>query len=188
LLVDGLGTDAICVDPSYTREYDENINGRHLSFRREVHDAAADLLLFMDVLEHIEDDASLLRQYVAAAPVGSHVLISVPAFGFLWSGHDIFLGHYRRYTLPQVNALAKQANLNVVRSSYYFAGVFPVALATRLMSRLIGPHKDFSRSQLRRHHPVVNTMLWMVCKVELPLLLYNRMFGLTVFCLAKKSS
>ena len=68
-------------------------------------DSRADLLLYMDVLEHVDDDLGLLTAYLDQLERGGRVLITVPAFDFLWSNHDIFLEHKRRYTLKQVEAL-----------------------------------------------------------------------------------
>jgi SAM-dependent methyltransferase len=186
LLVTGPATRAICLDPSYTVDRDESVNGKLLRFRREGTASDADLLLFMDVLEHVDDDLGLLRQYTDAAPVGSHVLISVPAFMFLWSGHDVFLGHRRRYTLAQLTKLVERAQLRVVHSCYFFGFVFPIVVATRLLEQSRRGSGGGPKSQLRSHHPVVNRVLTGVCRAEMPLFKLNRVAGLTAFCLARK--
>ena len=51
----------------------------------------------MDVLEHIRDDYSALKEWKKVLNPNGIILISVPAFQHLWSHHDKFLGHYRRY-------------------------------------------------------------------------------------------
>ena len=56
----------------------------------------------MDVLEHVDNDAGLVRHYATKVPSGAHFLVTVPAFRFLWSGHDVFLEHKRRYTLAEI--------------------------------------------------------------------------------------
>ena len=53
----------------------------------------------MDVLEHVSDDVGLVREYAKRAKPGTRFVVSVPAFMWLWSGHDVFLEHHRRYTL-----------------------------------------------------------------------------------------
>jgi hypothetical protein len=88
-----------------------------------------------DVLEHVDDDLELLRFYVGSAAEGLQVLISVPAFSAMWSGHDEFLGHKRRYTLKQVTDLAEHAGLRVVKARYFFGLLLPGVAAVRLWSR-----------------------------------------------------
>jgi trans-aconitate methyltransferase len=176
--------EAWCVDTSYAADSDQHEAEKTIRFRRKVNALDANLILLMDVLEHVEDDVALLRNYVAKVPRGSHFLVSVPAFDFLWSGHDVFLEHKRRYTLRQTESVMRSAGLNVTRSSYYFGAVFPIAAALRIARR----RNDRSppQSQLRRHHPIINTALRFLCELELPFMRWNRTAGLTVFCLAEK--
>ena len=178
--------EACCVDPSYAADRDEQHAGKPLHFRRAVEKSDADLVLMMDVLEHVDDDVGLAADYVAKAKSGARFLISVPAFQFLWSGHDVFLEHRRRYTLSEIEAVAARAGLEVVAGNYYFGGVFPIAAAVRLAQNFRGGPAAEPRSQLKRHHPLVNGVLASVCAVEAPLLKWNRAFGLSAFCLARK--
>jgi hypothetical protein len=144
----------------------------------------ADLVLLMDVLEHVDDDVGLLKAYVDKVPSGSRFLITVPAFQFLWSGHDDFLEHKRRYTLAQLEAVVRNTGLTVKQGAYYFGLVFPIAATLRLLPK--GAQPSPPRSQLKQHHPLVNTMLKTLCSVELPFMGANRLAGLTVFVLAQK--
>lgn len=178
---------AVCVDPNYPEDRDDQEGGKPILFRREIERADADLLLLMDVLEHVDDDAALLAHYVRLAPPGARVLISVPAFQWLWSGHDVFLGHRRRYTLPQIEAVARSCGLTVQRSCYFFAGVFPLAAARRLPTALAQAwtgRPPAASNDMRRHAPVVNAILAGLCRAERPVFRYNRLFGLTAFVVA----
>jgi len=178
--------DAWCVDPSYEADRDEVHAGKPLHFRRRVETVEADLVLMMDVLEHVDDDIGLAAEYAAKVKPGARFLVSVPAFQFMWSGHDVFLEHRRRYTLPQIEDVVARAGLQCVAGNYYFGGVFPLAAATRFAQTLRSGEAK-ARSQLKRHHPLVNGALALVCAAETPLLRHNRAFGLTAFCLAVKS-
>ena len=62
----------------------------------------ADIVLAMDVLEHIHDDHSALIEWKKTLKPNGLLLISVPAFQHLWSKHDLFLGHYKRYNKKQL--------------------------------------------------------------------------------------
>jgi hypothetical protein len=142
----------------------------------------------MDVLEHVDDDVGLLSEYVSKAPIGARFLISVPAFQFLWSGHDVFLEHKRRYRLSQIERVADLAGLRVVRSAYYFGLVFPIAAVIRVIQRVLVSEDKSPRSQLTLHSAVTNLALGALCNIELPIMRFNRLAGLTAFCLAEKRS
>lgn len=87
------------------------------------------LALLLDVLEHIEDDASFLRSIVdeRLAP-GAAVLVSVPAWPRLFSEHDRRLRHHRRYAPAAARALLVRSGLRVERSG----GLFHALLLPRL--------------------------------------------------------
>lgn len=182
LLNTGKAQQGICVDTGYEQDRDENLEGKSIAFRTTVQDSPADLVLLMDVLEHVDDDVGLLSPYVKAVKSGTEFVISVPAFQFLWSGHDLFLEHRRRYTLNAIEAVARESGLTHVRGFYAFAPVFPIAATLRLLER-----GDVTpQSQLKRHHPLVNAGLAALCAVEKPMMRLNRLAGLSAFCLARK--
>jgi 2-polyprenyl-3-methyl-5-hydroxy-6-metoxy-1,4-benzoquinol methylase len=136
----------------------------------------------MDVLEHVDDDRGLVRHYAAKVPPGAHFLVTVPAFSFLWSGHDVFLEHKRRYLLGEIEAAMRVAGLNVVKGAYYFGLVFPLAAAVRLANR----GEAEPKSSLKKHGALTNSVLAAICAAELPLFPVNRLAGLSAFVLARK--
>ncbi|NBS17638.1 MAG: class I SAM-dependent methyltransferase [Gammaproteobacteria bacterium] len=178
---------AYCVDISYPHDWDEEHAGKTIHFRKSAEQVDADLVLFMDVLEHVEDDLSLLKDYMRKSSKGTLVLISVPAFQCLWSGHDVFLGHQRRYTLEGLQSVVRAAGLQIHSGSYYFALVAPIALLTRSLNKT-PEDPQIARSQLQLHHPATNAFLKILCEFELPLIRFNRFAGLTAFVLAEKVS
>jgi len=176
---------AWCVDVSYAHDDDAREAGKPLHYRRDLTPVDVSLALLMDVLEHVDDDVGLLRQCVGVVPRGTRFLISVPAFQLLWSGHDEFLEHKRRYTLGQIVEVVERGGLVVERGAYYFGLVFPLALASRVAGRWLSPRDAVPRSQLKKHNSFVNAALSVVCRAELPLLAFNRLAGLTAFCVAR---
>lgn len=179
---------ATCVDPGYEAERDETCAGKPLRFRREAGGTNADVLLLMDVLEHVEDDRGLLRHYAGQAGRGAHVVITVPAFQWLWSGHDVFLEHRRRYTLRGVEALALDSGLIVQRGAYFFASVFPLAVLARfpaVLRRLVRGGDLRAQSAMKRHGALGNALLGSLCAAELPVFPSNRLAGLTAFVHAR---
>lgn len=179
-LLDGRGESAICVDSAYPEERSETYNGGMIRFVREIAPGNADLVLLMDVLEHVDDDIGLTRASLAGAAPGAYVLISVPAFQSLFSAHDRFLEHRRRYTIRSLEAVAAGAGLRVISTRYFFATILPLVAAIRVLQRG-GPAK----SSLKVHSPLVNSILSLAHRAEVPFFRFNRIGGLSVFCLAR---
>ncbi|HET9403554.1 MAG TPA: class I SAM-dependent methyltransferase [Burkholderiales bacterium] len=99
-----------------------------------------DLICLFDVLEHVERDQqalSILRERLA--PNGL-VIITVPAYQWLYSSHDAQHHHYRRYTAGQLRAIAMAAGLRPTRVGYCNTVLFPLALLRRLAEKLLGLH------------------------------------------------
>ena len=186
LLDFGLAQRGVCVDPAYDSERVETYNGREIAFVRGVDDVPQKLLLMMDVLEHVDDDIGLLREYTDRMAPGGRVLITVPAFQFLWSGHDVFLEHRRRYTLSQIENVARRADLRVLKGRYFFGALFPLVAAIRLRDRVqLRAGKIEAKSQLKLASSMVNSALVRIHDVErVSLFSINRLAGLTAFCLA----
>ena len=96
----------------------------------------ADIILAMDVLEHIKEDHAALKEWRNTLKPDGLLLITVPAFQHLWSSHDIFLGHYKRYNNKSLNDLANSAGLEAVRIHLYFFfyisfSLFPSEMLTK---------------------------------------------------------
>lgn len=179
-------TGAVCVDPGYAREYEEAHHGKPIRFVHSIDRFAGGLVLMMDVLEHVADDAALLSDYAARVPAGTRFLITVPALQWMWSGHDVFLEHFRRYTLGQVDRLVATVGLRQVASCYYFGLTLPMAAGVRLGRRLIPGRVEVPGSDMKPQPPAVNWTLWQICRSELMIFRYNRLAGLSVFALAEK--
>ena len=176
---------AVCVDPGYPADSDAVEAGKPLLFRRQVTGSAADLVLMMDVLEHVPDDAGLVATYAAQVRPGTRFLVTVPAFRWMWSGHDVLLEHYRRYTLREVEAAVTAGGLRVVRGCYFYGGVLPIAAATRLAARAWRPNAA-PRSQMSDLPRPVSAALAAICSVELTVMRHNRVGGLSACVVAVK--
>src|SRR5262245_18811601 len=68
-------TGATCVDPGYDREWSDTEAGNPIAFRRSSADADADVVLLMDVIEHVDDDVGLVRLYAAPARTGTRFIV-----------------------------------------------------------------------------------------------------------------
>jgi hypothetical protein len=90
------------------------------------------------VIEHLDDDVAAVRAAARAARPGGLVMITVPAYAWLWSGHDVALGHRRRYTARQLRAVLTAAGLHVHHVGYFNTVLFPAIAGVRLAKRLVG--------------------------------------------------
>lgn len=98
----------------------------------------ASLILLMDVLEHVGDDRGLLNTLVAGPLCGASTrfLITVPAHQALYSSHDEFLGHHRRYSLASLRALVGESGLQPLQVGFLFTTLLPIRALTVLRERL----------------------------------------------------
>lgn len=94
-----------------------------------------DLVCLLDVLEHLPDDAHALQRLNDLLRPGGRILITVPAFAWLWGPHDTHHHHHRRYDRPQLRAACQRAGLCVVRMGHFNTVLFPLAVASRLLDR-----------------------------------------------------
>jgi SAM-dependent methyltransferase len=101
-------------------------------------DRKYDLIGLFDVLEHVEADVASLAALRTRLSDKGVILVTVPAFPFLWSRHDERHHHYRRYTRASLAKVAEAAGLKVRYSSYFNFFLFPLAVATRAVKRLTG--------------------------------------------------
>lgn len=187
LVSEGRADAAICLDPHYD---DARLAARddvRLSFRRSVDRVEADLVLMLDVIEHVDDDVGLVSEYVRRAPDGARFLISVPAFDFLWSSHDDFLGHRRRYTADELDFVVANAGLERLDIRYFFGLLFPAVACLRLADRALQGDRPARESALKAAPSWLNAALIAVHDLERAALFpFNRLAGVTAFCLARK--
>ena len=103
-----------------------------------------DLLIALEVLEHIEDDAAALREWVAMLKPRGRVLLSVPAHARKWSPTDVWAGHYRRYDRADFVALAERCGLVVQACENYG---FPLANFTHGVKAVLARRELASQPQ-----------------------------------------
>ena len=94
-----------------------------------------DLICLFDVLEHIEDDERVLMELPTFLRPGGKILLSVPAYQWMYSVHDKLLGHYRRYTINGLKTLCQNVGLDIVYSTYFNSLLFPLMVIARIIDR-----------------------------------------------------
>ncbi len=108
-------------------------------------DNSYDLVCAFDVIEHIEDDKLAVEEIYRVLKPNGNYFLTVPAFQFLWSNHDVVNHHFRRYTKSGFNQLFIDAGLKINYSTFFnFWLFFPIAL-TRFILNLF-PKKNTESS------------------------------------------
>ncbi len=144
----------------------------------------ADVVLLLDVIEHVDDDVGALRTAYRALREDGLLLVTVPAYGWLWTAHDVALGHRRRYTATELRDVIERAGFRIYHLSYFNALLFPAVVLIRTWKRLRGD----TRHDLHRPTRPLNRLLeWVfalerhaVPKVSLP-------FGASVLAVARRT-
>jgi hypothetical protein len=148
LLTERQDMEIIGIDPAYSPDEvkEKNIEFGSDRFRifRNVEDAANVLnekkvraVLLLDVIEHIEQDLDFLRTVskTIKGPGELMFFITVPAFQSLFSEHDTFLKHYRRYSHRSLKQTISGAGLQLIDSGYFFASLLPVRVLQKLVQK-----------------------------------------------------
>jgi len=148
-------------------------------------DASFDVVAAFDVVEHCDPEAQALSELKRVLRPGGRLLLSVPAYQWAWTDHDVRAGHHRRYTRPRLLAAVRGAGFDVRRCSYGFAGVFPAFAAERLLRRVrpAAPGDD----SLPQPSPLVERALLGASRLESRWLQRRDLpFGSSIFLAAEK--
>lgn len=131
--VEGLEPDQQLIDPSgthaskiYAAPFDHNFRpGKRY-----------DLLLMLDVLEHLDDAPQALACAYSLLESRGALLLTVPAFQAIWTNHDVLNQHRTRYRRKTLFPMLRNAGFSILESKYWFQWTFPVKLAVRLFEKI----------------------------------------------------
>jgi len=146
-----LVSEVVAVDVGYEAER-ETRSG--ISYCRTTQYSGFTHFLLTDVLEHVKEDGQFLKSIVSEADINSAFIITVPALMSLWSGHDVYLRHFRRYTKKELNRLVEDSGLHVSSIRYTYSTVFPIAYIQRKFAR-----ESSQNSQLKENSFLVRLIL-----------------------------
>jgi 2-polyprenyl-3-methyl-5-hydroxy-6-metoxy-1,4-benzoquinol methylase len=130
-------------------------------------DETFDLVTCLDVVEHTADDRVSMRELRRVVRPEGRLLITVPAYQGLWSSHDVFNRHYRRYDRRMMRAVAADVGLRIERMTYFNSLLLPPAAAVRLAQRF--RYRRNGASNGNHTSDVELTPPWLSPALELPL-------------------
>jgi len=123
------------------------------------------IIILADVLEHAEDDTAMLKEVAQSLCENGKLIITVPAYNWLWSGEDFVSQHIRRYSASSLKQVFKQAGIKVSYCTYFNTFLFPLIVATLLYRRLFHP-KMMYESDIEVLPKWKNTLLTRVFNFE----------------------
>lgn len=148
-------------------------------------DGTFDLVTALDVVEHLDDDAAGLKEFRRVLRSDGRILLFVPAFMFLWGVQDDVSHHRRRYTLPQLLKVVREAGFEIERATYANITFFLPILLVRKFMRLTGIRTETENSI---GISAFNGLLGRVFGAESSFLRrMNLPFGVSALCVARKS-
>jgi ubiquinone/menaquinone biosynthesis C-methylase UbiE len=149
-------------------------------------DGTFDLIVALDVIEHLDSDLLALREFKRICKKDGFLLITVPAFKFLWSTHDEVLDHKRRYTREELDGKLRSSGFRVIRSTYLYFILFPFITVAKVSDRWFRKRAETEIGEFSRP---VNDFMKKLLSVEAFLIKrVNFPFGSSVLSLAKREN
>jgi SAM-dependent methyltransferase len=153
-------------------------------------DAEFDIVCALDVIEHIDDDAAAVRELWRVCKPGGLLVVTVPAYEWLWSEHDDINEHKRRYTRPLLRKRLTLPGSELVRLSYMNTLFAPPAMLFRLLRNLGGKKKSAASDMKSDVFPLprpLNAIFKFLFSSENIWLRYAPLpFGISLICILRK--
>jgi len=129
--VTGIELSSASVQAARERQAGEVIEGSVLDM--PFAEGSFELAVSLDVIEHLEDDVGALRELRRVVAPGGRLLVTVPAYQWLWSRHDVVNHHYRRYSRATLVGAAERAGWRCERTTHFNSLLLPLAIGMRAL-------------------------------------------------------
>ena len=149
-----------------------------------------DVVGLFDVIEHIEDDAAVLKEMHRICKPGGRIILTVPANKLLWSYFDVLSHHKRRYSKKELCQKLQDAGFAVEKLSFFVFFLFPMMLAYRIAKNL--SHRSSNANSLSSYTelqtlPLVNGVFLQTLRLEKLLIRRTNLpFGTSLLAIARK--
>ena len=152
---------------------------------QELAPCSTDAILAGDVLEHVQDDVALLGELRDALRSDGWLILTVPAYSFLWSGEDYVSEHVRRYTRRGLLRTLRFGGFETIWCSYFNTLLFP-GIATTLLARRLLHRRGQRQSNVSKLPDQLNDLLFRIFRLEKRALRRVRFpFGLSILVIAR---
>ncbi|KLI16650.1 class I SAM-dependent methyltransferase [Brachyspira hyodysenteriae] len=150
-------------------------------FENTFEDNSFDIITFLDVMEHIENENKFLQEVKRLIKLDGTIIITVPAYQWLFSNSDIFYGHYRRYNSKKLRCILENNGLEIKKISYMNCFLFPAFALVRIIDKIFNRKKfEYGSSKL------LNTIFYNIFHIEKHLLKnINLPFGSSLIAICK---
>lgn len=148
-----------------------------------------DYICCLDIIEHLKDDRAALKNIKNAIKPGGYLLFTVPAYNFLFSPHDIAMGHFRRYNKSDIKEKILSGGFEIIRIGCWNSLLFPAAAFFRLCKIFLSKiNKNKSpQSDAKPFNKIINKLFYEILSWETKLSKhFSFPFGLTIFGIVKK--
>jgi SAM-dependent methyltransferase len=152
-----------------------------------------DFILLLDVIEHLDFPSQVLSRLSFSTKKGGYLIITVPAYEWLFSNHDVALDHKRRYTRHTLNSEIPK-NFELIKISHFVTILFPIAAGIRIFSRikyLLSTSSDRNKNMRKQSSSqlgFLDKILKNVMSFEVSKIIKgsNMKFGLSIVAVYKK--
>ena len=146
-----------------------------------------DIIVASDCLEHLENDTKALNNWKNSLNKNGKMYVFVPAFMSLWSYHDEVNMHFRRYTKNELKSKIENEDLEIIKSSYWNFFLFVPVYVFRKISSIFHQKKSGESDITIGNSFLNNTLLQLLIFENKLLKMINFPFGVSAFCIAKKT-
>ena len=148
---------------------------------------SADVVLALDLLEHIADDGAACRELARVLRPGGVLVVTVPACPSLWSEHDEALDHLRRYRAARLRRILVEAGLRIEKLSYLITALLVPITVLRLIQRIVprrkrGPQTAF----IIPPAPINRLLIWLLRLESSWLRWFNLPAGVSLVAVGRK--
>ena len=151
-------------------------------------DGPFDLIVALDVIEHVADDVAAVNALRSRLTPRGRLLVTVPAFMFLWSEHDEINHHFRRYRRAGLTDVLVRSGLSVDHMTYFNTALFPLVAIPRLVERMRPPTPEASGGELVVPGRTVNRVLESVFAAERkPASRFRLPFGVSLLAVGQQA-
>jgi hypothetical protein len=176
--------DVLLIDIGYSEEELEETKNAPVKKLHHIPQGVDNcIVIMMDVLEHIENDYAIIEDIKKRVGSNAWYFITVPAFMSVWSTHDVYLGHYRRYTIPMVKKLMAHHRCTITNQYYIFAAIFPLVWLVRKLKKNEQSMEAPQSSDMAPLPAPLNVLMRGYNSFEMNFRKMNTCFGLT--CVAE---